>query len=55
MIKDKEFYEEIKSLKEKFGLTEEEIEGYIEFQKIHKIKSKLVINGRKNGITKICC
>lgn len=52
MIRDKEFYEDIKSLEKKFKLSKKEIEGYIEFQKKHKIKSKLVINGReKNGIT----
>lgn len=53
MIKDEEFYEELESLKNNFNLTDEEIEGYIEFQNKYKIKSKKILNSgsKKNDIT----
>jgi len=53
MIKDEEFYEELKSLIDNFNLTDEEIEGYVEFQNKHKIKNKKILNSgsKKDDIT----
>ena len=45
---------DLESLKKNFGLTEEEIVGYLEFFK-NELKSKRIINSgsKKNGFTKI--
>ncbi len=46
----KELNEELETLRNSFGLTEEEIEGYIEFFQEKKIKSRRILNsGREKN------
>jgi hypothetical protein len=45
---NKKIERELETLRNNFGLTEEEIEGFLEFFEEKKVKNKRILNSRRD-------